>query len=324
MEECLVESVKVLQELMPEIVVGLQVGPGEIICQLEGATDGLGSLHGRYAFKTAVHLMGQLILTRDLGALLWGSHKLMCLYGATALFAWAPEARIVLDPALQEWPKGPILLAGHHRDNNRMLDFLLQFLVTPMYKDHRVAVAHHVMGHWYQRPLSRYLFHSYNLANDRDKFEQLHDIVKPSDCTTVFPDVDGAQFPGDYSFYFRKGLFAVSMYLGRPIVDMCIVEPTAANRVTRVQLTLWRPPEPLRPAHATFSEFVRQSAAEIQTFTDQCEADYKRRLRALEAPHLACNDYDTYSICQGRARHKTWARNNKLPYKDVPYRVDHG
>jgi hypothetical protein len=276
--------------------------------------------HARPKMDNVIWLIATLILTHCPWTVFWGFSGLAPMYAFIGAFATTTELRIVNRSRNDaQWPSGPIFLSCHHRVTNDMLDMVFQFLVSPRYPKMQVVVAEHVMSK--VKGATKYFFHSRHLQDASNKLQQLFDIAKDADCVSVFPDYDGSQFPGDMDIFFRPGLFAASMYYQRPIVDFCLLEPTAAAPNVLLDVAVWWPPNyvgdiDLREA-SNASEFRLTHESMIQEYARACEEDYKSRLQSHEACRLSCFQDDMVAACTGRARHTSWARNHKLPYKGL-------
>lgn len=309
----LVESCRIctLKAFHANLVVQYE-GPTAVVVKC--AQGGLGLRNGVMCYDHVIMVVASIILTRCIWAPITGFSGLAPMYAFLGLFSMTDEVRI--QSASSSWPEGPILLSCHHRVPNYMLDMVVQFLVSPKYPNMRVAVAEHVMGHvkW----ATKYLFHSTHLYETGDKLQQLFNVASATDCLAVFPDYDGSQFPGDLDIFFRPGLFAASMYLQRPIVDFCLLEPTASAPHVLLDIAVWWPPKIRHGAgRQSAAEFREANEAAIQDYTRTCEDDYKRRLQQYEAPRLSCFAHEVEAKCVGRARHNSWARNHKRPYKTL-------
>lgn len=213
-----------------------------------------------------------------------------------------------------------ILVSCHHRRNcSEMVynDILLQFLVSRYYSNHAVVYD---FGGPKPGPLMRFIhdwfWRGKSLLdhNDSDsKYQFIVDqAIRPNSMTCVFPDRDGSMLYDDYKIVFRPGLFAASMYLQVPILDILVSQGTESNDTFHVQLKMWTPPsaEHVSTSDDSYSSWRLVNANAIDTYTLECEKDYISRLKLLNDSKISCK-LEPEMECRDTIVEAGQRRNNK-------------
>lgn len=248
-------------------------------------------------FSSTTELAMRIISSSPL-SVLWGFSALRDYICAWALWRQSPNAKI--EGIHRTWPE-KVFLSCHHRRTLYEADLCAQFLVSYFYKTFQVITDIKKPFSAVLGPLSTYFYKDTSI-NELGSQERHWSIAKlminaeSSSAISTFPDRCGSQFFGDTGMVFRPGLFAASLFTGVPIVDITMVEPTESCDCIHIVFTQWDPPKTSRSLKdstqvTTASEYAiwrDENKALIQSFTLECEADYKSRLARIEHSKESC------------------------------------
>ena len=119
----------------------------------------------------------------------------------------------------------------------------------------------------------------------------------------VFPDIAGSTYWGDTSMSPRKGLYAASLSLGVPIVDIVHFEPSVEADESTVYVSVHRPkniasqPRPHMMSMDQYSTWRHDNNCSILSWRNRCADAYMSVVHAHEENYGVCHETND-SVCQ--------------------------
>lgn len=258
-----------------------------------GAFEASTKLRSRQNLKEYIYLLWLYVPFR----LVMGGPQLFPYLAAMGLFGLHDCSKIAIkNHNLTSMPER-LLISCHHRRNCTepfFNDLLLQYIVSDFYKNHACVYNFGSKPSEFMKYVHKKIWRGHSLLQYDDpdsKFQYIVDLAsRPNSMTCVFSDRDGSQFYEDYEIAFRPGLFAASIYLEVPILDICISYGTPTNNQIDIELKLWIPPKASQDCmvHDSYKGFRELNKNLINQFVIDCETDYLNRLKTLNDAKLCC------------------------------------
>ena len=162
-----------------------------------------------------------------------------------------------------------------------------------------------------------FLINSIDLIN-KSVQEQFYDVVSPmqthmnqnqSCVVIIYTTRCDSAFLGDTSMCMRKGIFAASLALQVPIMDVINVEPTPSVQETTVDISIYDPPAMNACTQASKEDYENWRhihEKEINHFNDNVQQSYLQRVSAVEDSKASCGIHDELKTCSGKDNYKAF------------------
>jgi hypothetical protein len=135
-----------------------------------------------------------------------------------------------------------------------------------------------------------------------DIIEKMQECIRKSEscAVIVYSTRSGSSFLGDRSMCMRQGMFAASMALQVPIMDVITCEATPTHKETDVNVRIYEPPSHQQTFFKTkedYTEWRKSNQNHIQLYNQSVQNSYMERVEALEGSKASCGLYDSTKMC---------------------------
>ena len=199
-------------------------------------------------------------------------------------------------------------ITAHHRRTATPLEYHAMFAFLGQYDVVRVAIALNTqrLAPLGLRWLPRFVFGAIDFKSLEGPDAKYYSIYEPMrDCilkgqrcaVIVFPDIAGSTYWGDTTMTARKGVYAASLALGVPIVDIVHFEPSVTDEAT-VDVSVYEAPtkQSVFLDNDAYKTWRRDNDAGISSFRHKLSQEFMRKVAHHESNYGVCPSGDANGV----------------------------